>query len=121
MEQSITDLSLQLFLAKQLPEEIEIGGLAAPWEEPYFRWKLEPAIPVTPREWDYIVRRVEDRFLVGLPRISTYISILETLTYWKPRYIEAEDGKQYLVGSCYFSCITAPWQTRARALQQVSP
>lgn len=69
------DQTLQLWLAKQLPEEIYIedaGIFACTLDEalsvtPNIRylWKTTELIrdwyPVTPREWDYIARRVEEK------------------------------------------------------------
>ena len=54
-----TELQLQLWLAKQLPEELVIID----WRDSSCRcliaWKGSGQ--VTPREWDYIVRLVEER------------------------------------------------------------
>lgn len=53
-----SELELQLFLAKELEGEIGYSKVVE-----YFYWKTDtvPNTYVTPREWDYIVRRVEEK------------------------------------------------------------
>jgi len=96
----LSELSLQLFLAKELPELLEVPidkqeKKANPWP----RWK-ETGIYVNPREWDWIVREVEKR-LTDEQR-GRYIWLL-TLGAHKPT------TSSILV-------LRASWQTRAIAL-----
>lgn len=93
-----TDISLQLFLAKELEEEIEIhkdGGFA--WSE--LRLETWPIPRVTPREWDYVVRKVEERLTTSMMR-GAYMRHL-----WNPLREDSD----------FFSA-TASWQARAMAL-----
>ena len=85
-------LPLQLFLAKQLPEEIEIlsPDLGVTW----FRKRVNQQI-IDPWMWDYIVRRVEEK--LSLSDKIVYCTKLQTLA--PPAF--------------------APWPTRALALQSI--
>lgn len=56
METKYTDLELQLWLAKQLPDEIVIYNVVTVT----FAW-IDGNYSVTTREWDHIVRLVEEK------------------------------------------------------------
>jgi len=102
---------LQLALAKELPELIDVitGNQLCQFPEPTFWWKDgtkdhegDPA-PVTPREWDWIMRECEKKLEavapgLGTPCRSEYLRILVSL-----------------VGDFGWEMTTAPWPTRALA------
>ena len=106
---STTDLPLQLFLAKQLPEEIEIQRVPV-WnhKEPQFYWKDAVGGYVTPREWDYIVRSVEEN-----------LTIEQSSLYWVKLHKEAEADANSGHWLDLKAVGMAPWQTRAEALKKV--
>lgn len=81
-----TELDLQLFLAKQLPEEIAEN----PLYKGVFVWKDErwPACwsVVTPREWDYVTTRVAREKLYRRQK-EEFIDMTTTLDLWETRAI----------------------------------
>jgi hypothetical protein len=95
-----TELYLKVFLAKQLPEEIEIfANLNFFW----IKGNLSVTARVTPREWDYIVRRVEDNLTEEQQEQYTLLvhSLVGNSPFW-------------------WAILHASWQTRAKALQHIA-
>lgn len=107
-----TNLQLQLFLAQQLPEEIKAHKhqcrikscslLHAPFD---IKWKnIGGGASVTPREWDYVVRRVEEKLTDE--QYAEYTARLEE------KYYIATKGRSAKGSIC------APWAARAITLSQ---
>lgn len=105
-------LPLQLWLAKQLPQEIEIRdepqGKVSSFYKDEHRFDSSWSI-VTPREWDYIVRRVEGKLMKE--QQGNYVN-------------EIIDLLEIEFGDCGFErakflITTAPWPTRTIALMKV--
>lgn len=100
-------LPLQLFLAKQLPEEIGIYGQTGK-----FTWRGQSSVGciaafVTPREWDYVARMVEEKLTEEQ----------------KERYLHKLQALQDGLFDKPFSALlwwtaTAPWSTRTIALMK---
>lgn len=101
---SPTDLlPLQLFLAGQLPEEIEyVNGEKGD----YFYWRYPRSVSITPREWDYIVRMVEEKLIKTQSRKDQYIHEIDKLV---------QDRNRVDIWKWF----TASWKTRASALMKI--
>lgn len=106
-----SDLDLQLFLAKQLPEEI---GYLPPSNPPawpaQFYWRESDIVfgtEVTPREWDYIVRCVEEKLTPSQREL-----------YWF-HLCEELQSCHIMSTALIVDAITCSWQIRARALMQI--
>jgi hypothetical protein len=84
-----------------------------PSEHGEFTWKIIHNY-VTPREWDYIVRRVEERLREYK---LVYVETLKKLTYEQAPH--AISYTEYIAkGLEWNGDVFAPWQTRAIALAQ---
>jgi len=96
-----SDLALQLFLAKELPELLYphtgMGDTNVFWND--------TRTPVTPREWDWIVREVEKKLNRDEQRV-----------YWDALCKEALPIDSTQISLAVFVVAVAPWQTRAVAL-----
>lgn len=100
MDKKYTDLQLQLWLTRQLPEEIEEGiGYGFFW---IVKSSQFPGPRVTPREWDYIVRKVEEK--LTNEDLYLYTSYL------------CEGAEDYT--SAFRLQFLASWQTRTIALSK---
>jgi len=97
-------LPLQLFLAKQLTGIVPIT-------EPetntvvYFRWANEPHDKLTPREWDYVCRRIEEKLTFS----QQVDYVREIAGRW--------DESGHVMNE--WALVTAPWPTRTIALMKV--
>lgn len=101
-QHTTSDLELQLWLAKQLPKEVEYD----PTETTPFWWREDQYRFVTPREWDYIVRRVEEKLTDD--EAGEYVEVLTELS-----------GADVEAGSPSFVAYFTSWQTRTIALMKV--
>lgn len=100
-------LPLQLWLAKQLPEEISYLRDRFIWIDK--GWVAN--VFVTPREWDYIVQRVEDKVDIDAYAKALFLEVTKI-----------ECGKSENVCMNWWTLkrvTTAPWPTRTIALMKL--
>lgn len=98
-----TELELQIWLASQLPEELEyVHGERGD----YFYWRHPKSVAVTPREWDYICRRVEEK--LTRDQCHQYHDLLRDECNGPKAEMQAERWTFH-----------KPWQDRAAALMKV--
>lgn len=101
-----TELELQLWLAKQSDDfHYNEASELFWWNKPEFDGERAPW--VTFREWDYIVRRVEEK----VENVSVY--------YLKELRSLLGIPEAWNLEGCIYKIATAPWPTRTIALMKV--
>lgn len=115
-------LPLQLWLSKQLPEEIEIHNEPDAEENGYwglFHWR-DGSGSIHETSWDYIVRRVEEK-LTQDPRFKHNYGVTLALEVLRAEnaYFDESTKEPILNGFGFCDIALLPWPTRTIALMKM--